>query len=179
MSSKVNILPIIGDHFSTLRNASTNRISISDLLTQLGIPLLAAALAIWPRQLDLSNTYGNITAALAIVFGFSFAVTVFVFQLRMQMAEMQISSEQRTVAAIAPQIDTRAPGLVNELFKNCLYAVVLSGFSTLFASIIEPFALGRIGDVILVAVACHLLLVLMMCFKRLHAAYARVSSLAT
>lgn len=179
MSSKVNILPIVGDHFSTLRNAATGRLSVGDFVTQLGIPIAAAILAFWPGRLDLAHTYGNITAALAIVFGFSFAVTVFVFQLRMQMAEMQISSEQRTVAAIAPQIDTRAPGLVNELFKNCLYAVVLSGFSTLFASIIEPFSLGRIGDLILVAVACHLLLVLMMCFKRLHAAYARVSSLAS
>lgn len=178
MSSKVNILPIVGDHFATLRNASTGRISRLDVLTQLAVPIVVAIVACWSGRLNLSESYANLIAALAIVFGFAFAVTVFVFQLRMQMAEMQISSDQRTVAAIAPQIDTRAPGLVNELFKNCLYAVVLSGFTTLLALVIEPLSLGVVADAVVVGFGVHLLLVLMMCFKRLHAAYAKVSSLA-
>lgn len=177
MSSKVNVLPIVSAHFRTLRHAATGRIAVSDYLVQLGIPLVVGVAA-WLTDTDLKGAYGNIVAALAIVFGFAFAVTVFVFQLRMQMAEMQISSEQTRVAEISPQIDMRAPMLVNELFSNCLYAVLLSGAATLLAGCIEPLHFGKFGDWALGVIITHLILVMLMCFKRLNAAYSKVSSLA-
>ncbi|KHL03151.1 hypothetical protein [Sinomonas humi] len=175
MGSKVNVLPIVSGHFATLRDFRTGKISALDLLTQIGIPCAVGVVA-WLVDLKFAGVYANIIAALAIVFGFAFAVTVFVFQLRMQMAEMQISSEsQDRVAEIAPQIDTRAPTLVNELFANCLYATLLSGVATLLACSIEPLAWQRPGDWALTAVIAHLILVLMMCFKRLNSAFLKVS----
>lgn len=177
MGSKVNVLPIISAHFRTLRNAATGRVAISDYLVQVGVPLLLGVAA-WLTNTELKGAYGNIVAALAIIFGFAFAVTVFVFQLRMQMAEMQISSEQTRVAEISPQMDKRAPVLVNELFSNCLYAVLLSGAATVLAGSIEPLHFGQLGDWMLVAMISHLILVMLMCFKRLNAAYSKVSSLA-
>ncbi|WP_269938770.1 hypothetical protein [Arthrobacter sp. HY1533] len=179
MSSKINIFPIVRDHFGTLRNAATGRLSPMDFIVHVGIPIAAGIASWWPLGFELTNAHANMVAALAIVFGFSFAVTVFVFQLRMQMAEMQISSEKRTVAAIAPQIDTRAPALVNQLFSNCLYAVVLSGFATLLTAVAGPLKFGQAADSILIAIILHLLMVLLMCFKRLNAAYFRVSSLVS
>jgi hypothetical protein len=177
MSSKVNVLPIVAAHFRTLRHAATGRAAISDYVVQMGIPLLVGGAA-WLTDTELKGAYGDIVAALAIIFGFAFAVTVFVFQLRMQMAEMQVSSERTRVAEISPQIDMRAPVLVNELFSNCLYAVLLSGTATLLAGCIEPLKFGKIGDWVLGVMISHLVLVMLMCFKRLNAAYSMVSSLA-
>jgi hypothetical protein len=179
VSSKVDLLPIVAAHFATLRDAQSGKLLAGDFFLQLGVPFAAAAGGWLSARVDLSNQYGNLIAALAIVFGFAFAVTVFVFQLRMQMAEMQVSSVDQKLADIAPQIDMRAPGLVNELFSNCLYAVVLGGFATLATGFVGIANLGRVADSILVGIFAHLLLVLMMCFKRLNSAYAKVSSLAT
>lgn len=178
MLSKINILPIVAAHFNTLRHAGTGRLSPWDFITQIGLPI-AAGYAAFRLDIKFDNSYANLIAALAIVFGFAFAVTVFVFQLRMQMAVMQVSSEKSDLARISPQIDTRAPTLVNQLFSNCLYAVVLSGATTVLASIIDPMKWAGLGDYILVGLMAHLLLVLMMCFKRLNAAYSHVITLSS
>lgn len=178
MSSKINVLPIIKNHFRTLNNARTNRPSIGDFIVHLGFPLAIAVAALW-FHLDLTDHYANVIAALAIVFGFAFAVTVFVFQLRMQMAAMQVSSKETDIAQIAPQIDTAAPQLVDELFGNCLYAVLLSGFAALLASLIGPFNLKTFGVGLLVWVVSHLLIVLLMCIKRINAAYKKVSVMSS
>lgn len=178
MSSKIDLLPIVTGHFRTLRNAGTGKALKRDFVVQLGVPIVAGTVGWLSGRVNLEGAYANLVAALAIVFGFAFAVTVFVFQLRMQMAEMQISASDQRVAEIVPQIDTRAPLLVDELFSNCLYAVVLGGFATLATGFVDIAKLGRPGDYMLIGLFTHLLLVLMMCFKRLNTAYARVSSLA-
>lgn len=177
MSSKINVLPIVFNHFRTLRNARRNKLSTWDFVIQLGLPLVAALVS-FKFEFDLAGSYANAIAALAIVFGFAFAVTVFVFQLRMQMAAMQVSSKEAAIAEISPQIDTAAPKLIDELFSNCLYAVLLSGFATLLASSIEPFGLKKLGASLLVGIVVHLLLVLLMCFKRINSAYRKVSDIS-
>ncbi|MDQ0709136.1 flagellar biogenesis protein FliO [Arthrobacter woluwensis] len=174
MSAKVSVLPIVKDHFATLRDARNGKISFGDLFTQLGVPVLAGGTS-YAAGLNLDQAYGNVVAALAIVFGFAFAVAVFVFQLRMQMADLQVSAEQSHVAEITPLIDTRAPQLVNELFSNCLYAVVVSGATTVLATAAGPFHLGRVGDSALLTLVIHLALVLMMCLKRLNSAFTKVA----
>lgn len=177
MSRKINISPLIRAHFDTLRNNRSGKISKLDLFLHLVTPTIAAIVSWKPLGIDLSEKYGNVIAALAIVFGFAFAAAIFIFQLRMQMAEMQVSSKQSAIAEIAPQIDTSAPKLVNELFSNCMYAVVLSGAATLLAGLVDAFDLSRVGDALIVWMTAHLVVVLLMCFKRIGAAFAKISKI--
>jgi len=60
MSSKINISSIVCGHFSTLRIASTGKISKLDLLTFYGVPLLVVILGVC-KDFDLS---GDLTSLL-------------------------------------------------------------------------------------------------------------------
>lgn len=177
MFTKVNILPIVRAHFKTLRNDATKRRSIGDLILQIFVPALSILACIWPLSVDLESKYSNLLAALAIIFGFAFAAAIFIFQLRMQMAEMQVLSRKSPVAEIAPQIDSSAPVLVNELFSNCLYAVLVSGATVLWTGLVDGLSLPVWCDYIIVGLIAHLVIVLLMCFKRINAAYMRVANL--
>lgn len=177
MFTKINVLPIAAAHFNTLRNDATGRRSTGDILLHLIVPVLTIAACIWPLKIDLETAYSNILAALAIIFGFAFAAVIFIFQLRMQMSEMQISSQKSPVAEIAPQIDASAPILINELFSNCLYAVLVSGAAVLWTGLVEGFSLPVWCDSIIAGLISHLVIVLMMCFKRINSAFRKVANL--
>lgn len=178
MSRKINVAPLIGAHFDTLRNNRTGKLSKWDLSLHLLLPTVIALVSWLVLEVNLDNKYGNVIAALAIVFGFAFAAAIFIFQLRMQMAEMQVSSAKSQIAEIAPQIDTSAPKLVDQLFSNCMYAVILSGASTLLAGSVDVLGLGRIGDAALIWFTVHLVIVLLMCFKRIGSAYGKISRIS-
>lgn len=175
MFTKINILPIAKAHFKTLRNDATQERSLGDIALHLLVPVLTFALCAWPLHLDLEGKYSNILAALAIIFGFAFAAVIFIFQLRMQMAEMQVLSRKSPVAEIAPQIDPTAPILVNELFSNCLYAVLVSGVAVLWTGAVDAVNLPVWCDYLIASLIAHLVVVLMMCFKRINAAFNRIT----
>lgn len=177
MSRKINIAPLVTAHFKTLRNNRTGKLSKWDIFIHLFVPVLTLIACAWPLRIDLEDKYSNILAALAIIFGFAFAAVIFIFQLRMQMAEMQISSKQSPVAEISPQIDAAAPVLVNELFSNCLYAVLVSGVAVLWTGLVDGISLPVWCDYLIAALISHLVVVLMMCFKRINAAFSRIASL--
>ncbi|MFB9074456.1 hypothetical protein ACFFX0_25995 [Citricoccus parietis] len=85
-------------------------------------------------------------------------MTTFVFGLR------------RQVSTRRPLTDLRAPALIDELFINCEYAVIVSGASTMLALLFDIIGWGLLGSV-LVTLLAHIFVLVMMCLKRLNRAY--------
>ncbi|MGM7670275.1 hypothetical protein [Microbacterium sp. A93] len=158
MELRSDVRPILKAHISTLRNHD-GRIPVQELLANFIAPIvLGAGFGVWQVATEASFPFGNLLAGLAILFGFFLALTTFVFSLR------------RQVSTRRPLTDLRAPVLIDELFVNCEYAVIVSGAATVLALLFDVIGQPILGSVLIVALA-HIFVLVMMCLKRLNRAY--------
>lgn len=164
--------PLIRDHFRTLIG---NRGPLPRLIfAQIVVPIAAGVIALLASvRLTLVN---ELIAGASIVGGFLFALVIFVFQLRIG---IRPSGETQSAA--------RLPELIDQLFTNVLYSVVVAFGLTLAAIIasgLEPHdaktgaALGTDPwmSAILVALGAHLVAVIGMCLRRTRSAYLALKS---
>lgn len=165
MSLKVNPVPIITDHLKTLRNERTQRTSLVEIGVQYIAPLATGVVA---AKLGFQPTsFGNWIAGLAILFGFFFALAVFVFQLRVQMT----ADPANPSSPLKRQINLRVPVLVDELFVNACYAVLACALATVVAVVVDSVNMGWVGTAVVVFLSSHVVLLVLMCLKRVHTAY--------
>ncbi|MDB6425871.1 hypothetical protein [Curtobacterium sp. 20TX0008] len=116
------------------------------------------------------NDASAIVGGASVLSGFLFGVVVYVFQLR-----------QSLVHDPRVQGQARLPVLIDELFSNVVYAVLVSFALTAAALVIAATQSHDAKGVLvptepvvaaaLVLVAAHLLAVVVMCMKRLRRAY--------
>lgn len=168
MASKLSPVLILKSHFDTLRDAQNNKPLISDYLIFYGIPLGFGAYSLWQdfRAKDVGSFLGGIAVFAALLF----ALVVFVFQLRIS-------------AGNNPQTQNkdRLLKLLDQLFANVSYAVLI-GLATTFLGIISIWVTdddtgAPVGlSVLLVTAVTHLVLIIMMCLKRIDAAYRRLAT---
>ncbi|WBQ05970.1 hypothetical protein [Kribbella sp. CA-293567] len=140
-----------------------------DLLVFLGMPLGLAAVSVFCGG-ELPSA-GDLIQGVSILTGLLFALVIFVFQLR-----LQVGSDDR----IGPV--SRIAILIDELFANVLYAVVVGLVTTaivvLAGASVGPESDGDAASVNrwwtggVVLTCSHLLLTIAMCLKRTRAAYA-------
>ena len=161
--SKFSVLPLIHDHYRTLRNASTGRTSVADLVLFLGIPFAAAGTT-WINGAR-AERLGEVLAASAVLTGLIFNVFVLLFDLTMRAAD-------RTDPAHLPRMNE----LADELRANVSYAVLvgivltaLLGWFVMFGDEHQP--LGRLPTAIVVFGGVQLLLTIFMVLKRVRALY--------
>ncbi|MBF4590433.1 hypothetical protein [Curtobacterium sp. VKM Ac-1395] len=159
---------LIREHFRTLRHHRTNQLLWPDFLLQLPLPVVLGAASWWfdARINDASAIVGGAS----VLSGFLFGVVIYVFQMRQSLSH-------------DPRVQRQAllPRLVDELFANVLYAVVVSfvltGAALVTAATQEHTKQGVLiptppwitGALVLVAV--HLFAVVWMCVKRLRSSY--------
>ncbi|GAA2839607.1 hypothetical protein [Kribbella solani] len=167
--SKASLFPVIGDHYRTMTDVRSGDYRRRDLVMFLGVPLaLASASAIYGAELP---TAGDLIQGVSILTGLLFALVIFVFQLR-----LQVSLDDR----IGPV--SRIAILIDELFANVLYAVVV-GLVTTAVVVVAGASVGpdsgegaapvnRWWTAGVVLVCAHLLLTIAMCLKRTRAAYS-------
>lgn len=159
MELRSNVGPIIKGHMDTLRD-SKGRISRAEKIVNFFIPAACSvAFGIWAAMTSTTFPFENLIAGLAILFGFFLALVTFVFGLR------------KKVSFPRPMADLRAPLLVDELFLNCQYAVIVSGLGTFLAILFDLLKCQCIGGAILIGLLAHLMVLVMMCLKRLNRAY--------
>ncbi|TFB89903.1 hypothetical protein [Cryobacterium luteum] len=160
-------------HFSTLRNDRTHRVLWPSILLSYVLPLLIGV-ATWLYGLRLS-ALGEIVGGLALMAGFLFALVIFVFELR-----LRVTNDPRVQTAI------QLPRLIDELFANVTYSVVIALAATGLALIaatnepqtmfgvhlgVEPWLSGC-----LVALMVHLFAMILTCLRRTGAAYRELRS---
>lgn len=159
---------LIGEHFRTLRHHRTKQLLWPDFLLQVPLPIALGSASWWfgARINDSSAIVGGAS----VLSGFLFGVVIYVFQMRQSLSH-------------DPRVQRQAllPRLVDELFANVLYAVVVSFVLTSAAlvtaatqeytkqGVLIPTNPWITGTLVLVAV--HLFAVVWMCVKRLRSAY--------
>lgn len=159
------------------------------IVLQFVVPLLVGA-ALWVGGARI-GIIGDLLAGFSVLAGFLFGLVIFVFQLRLGM-----TSDPRT------QSKTLLPVLIDHLFANVLYAVVIAftliavtvvaaatephtapmlttpsgGGTTVIAAAGVPLGLEPWTSAVVVAVATHLLAVIGMCVSRTRRAYLELRS---
>lgn len=160
MSSKTDMRPIVRAHLQTLRNNRTNRPSVIDYFVQIGIPIALGAVMACTR-----TAFSDISALLTVVSilaGLSFALAIFVFEIR-----QSLKQKYRKDSAVLE--------IVDELFQNVIYSVLIGLISTGLGALSTVFAKGSTAElvfqVLAVVATSHFFIVLLMCLKRLNAVY--------
>ena len=155
MSSKAWIGGIVKAHFDTLINPKRRgcRRWLGDIAQFVGIPVVLGVAA-WKWHWRISGS--NLLTAVSILAALSISAAIYVFELR-------VSTQARLVNDRA-----RSTVLLDQLFTNLLYSVLV-GFLLIAIMLFNPY--GPIWNAILVAIAAHYLLTMLMCMKRLFAAF--------
>ena len=163
MLGKLNIWKIIRDHFSTFTNYRTGRVSISDYLLFLGIPLALAVIAVWR----------NITFPSAVLSAMLSAFSIFAgLLLNLLLLICNFANNQR-FAGSDPATAMRRTFLKQVYFNLafsiilaiCIVAVTLVSLS--FASHQEQ-ATHPIATVLLSFLVSQFVLTLFMILQRIH-----------
>lgn len=160
--SKFSVVDLVVDHFDTLRNYSTGKFSIGDLLVYLGLPV-ACATAVGIAGLRVGNL-PELLAAVAILTGLIFNVFVLLFDLTMRAADRTDPAKLRDIMKLA-----------GELRANISYAV-LSGIT--MTAVIGGFVmlsgekeLPIVPTIVVVFGLAQMLLTIFMVLKRVRGLY--------
>lgn len=163
---KVALWRIPADHFGTLRNNKSGRVSLGDVFFQVVVPIGAGLLACVGGA-ALRDVSGAV-AGISIVAGLLFSMAVFLFQLRLGLKEDRRLGED----------DYR---LVDECMKNTLWAILWGLSLALYLVVgdaggwLDQPDLGPKLTGVAVSGSLHFLFVIAMCLKRLRRAYERLA----
>lgn len=165
---KSSVFSIATGHFRTLYDARSGRVRIRDLVFQLGFPLtLAATSHLLSWQL---SEIDNVVVGVSIIAALLCAMATLIFQIRVNLQGK-------------PQQHRRGAQLIDEVFANVLWAILVGFFVALLLIIAESFDLlsneqtaGAVSSVTVFA-GTHFILVVSMCLKRLQSAYVVISAL--
>lgn len=177
--SKASLLGIVKDHFSTLRDNSIEekenknketkwKILWADLVLQIIFPLALGVLS-FVLGFTLTNGIGGLITAVSIVAALMCAMAVMVFQIRMQMKSDKLFT-----------LGTKK--LINEVFSNIMWTIVVGLFLAAYLAIFEALGLfdqelaGRILTAVAAAISFHFIMLIAMCLKRLRSAYNTVAA---
>ena len=163
--SKINILRIISAHFDSLRDASTGKHSISDVILFFGAPLLAAAMGWylgWGLYVDALNA---VLAAFAIFAGLLLNLLLLIYT---------FSTDANHPVALAKL----RLAFVRELHNNIAFAILVSIGIVVVAMVAigdlkmvapeQPAHTGRVITAILLYLIVNFVLTLLMILKRIH-----------
>lgn len=155
MSSKAWVGGIVKAHFLTLVNPKRHGWLrwLGDIVQFVLFPV-ALGIAAWLWHWKISTV--NLLTAVSILAALSISAAIYVFQLRVDVQEHLVDRGNRSVV------------LLDQLFTNLLYSVIV-GLILISIMLFDPC--GRTWNAILVAITAHYLLTMLMCLKRLFAAF--------
>jgi len=162
MSSKINVTDILSDHYATLRNESTAKISILDLFVFLGAPF-SLGIILFIKRFEISDAaVTTIITAMSIFAGLLINVLVLIYTVSQGVDQLTATRGKEDVEA--------EKRFLREIFANISYAVLISIVSVIALVMVDwadAFAKRLLSAVIAVLVA-HFVLTLMMAIKRIH-----------
>lgn len=167
---KINFLIIIRDHFSTLTNDSTGRISWSDLSLFFALPLtLGLIFYISPFKLP-SNIEGALIAVFSVFGALLFSAQVALYGLS-RSAPTQTDDPIQNAAILERQKSERE--FFIHVNYNVSYLILLSCvFLILFIALMIFNAPANLEGAVLTSAVSHFFLSLLMLVKRSHVAFS-------
>jgi len=168
---KINILPIVRDHLTTLYDANSNRTKLTDILIFYIIPLAAGAIAftlnfkVKADSYNVSITFFGIFLALLL----NIQVAIFgIFQRKWDAPLDQIKAQEQTKL----RIERRK--LLSELNTNISYLTVVSSVALVAFLIFYVAELDEgLSPAVAVILYSHFILTFMMIVKRSHALFQK------
>ena len=163
MTAKTDVRPIVSDHYATLvnqpRSGGEPTRNWTDWVVQLVLPAALGGVA-WVLGWRL-NSVSDLLAGAAILTAFSFGLAVFAFEAR--------ASSRWTRESAAAR-------LLDEFFSNVLYSVLVGLLLTILlvvgaATTSTSSPSSPVLTALTVTTATHYVLVILVCLKRLRAAY--------
>lgn len=165
---KSSVFSIVTGHFRTLYDARNGRIRIRDLAFQIGLPLaLAVTSQLFSWRL---SEIGNIVVGVSIVAALLCAMATLIFQIRINLQGK-------------PQQHRKGAQLIDEVFANVLWAILVGFFVALLLIITDSFGLltneqtAVVVSSVTVFAGTHFIFVVGMCLKRLQSAYDVIAAL--
>ena len=182
MSNKINVIGILKGHVNTLKNAGSDRLSLSDSITFFVFPIGIASLSYFfsfSLLTSLLVNFGAIFTALLL------SVLVLVYDQGSKLEDKAAQCKQAG-EAVPAMIDTKKT-LLDQLYYNICYAIVFSVLLVV-SCVLESIARGKVIPVkssmldftgcidfsswflmpLVVFVAIHLILATLMIIKRMH-----------
>jgi hypothetical protein len=155
MSTKIDLRDIFTDHFKTLYDASTGKLSAIDIGVFIVIPLVSGAINFLLKITISLTAVGILVSALSVLAGFLINVLVLLY----------------TVKEVGPsqtEIDDQK-NLIKEVNANLLFSITLSIISILLLCGIRVFPdfTHLYFSSIIVIILANFLLTLLMALKRL------------
>lgn len=163
MTAKTDVRPIVSDHYATLVNQPRSdgepTRNWADWVVQLVLPAALGGVA-WALGWRL-NSVSDLLAGAAILTAFSFGLAVFAFDAR--------ASSRWTRESAAAR-------LLDEFFSNVLYSVLVGLLLTILlvvgaATTSTSSPSSPVLTALTITIATHYVLVILVCLKRLRAAY--------
>jgi hypothetical protein len=165
---KVDVSPIVVDHFATLRDHARGRLSVGDWLLLVGGPAIGGGV-VWGFEVRVAHP-ATVAGAVGVFAGLLFALLVLAFDMAVRAA-----STARTSGATA---DTRARAqVIGELGANVAYCVLVTlALSGLLVGVALAYPAADAGgatvapplSALISAVGLHLALTLLMVLKRVY-----------
>ncbi|WP_255788090.1 hypothetical protein [Mycobacteroides abscessus] len=166
MTSKASVAPAVLAHFRTLRDDRTGGLRVFDFVLFLGMPTVTA-LVVWAVDFRMGDI-ASLLAALAVFTALLFGLVIFVFQLRVQLRSEGHDQDRPKLAL-----------LIDETFANVTYSVIVGLLTTCVGVVAAALATKDQGapvvlSAVLSGLLLHLILTILMCLKRIHAAYQQL-----
>ncbi|MCX7006428.1 MAG: hypothetical protein NTY53_04130 [Kiritimatiellaeota bacterium] len=171
MSNKINVLPIICDHFKTLKDAAGTQFLRSDIAVFFVIPLGLAAItvvfSVITGHIPSEKVYETATLCISVIIPLMLGVLFSMYSIVQRLS----STQDHPIPAAQKAKNQEAIQLLQQLHYNIMYIVLVSGFSLLFLGLglinCIPKALRLINEFAVVFIGGNLAFTLMMVIKRI------------
>lgn len=162
MMNKINVLRLVVDHFNTLRDYQTGRLSISDVAVFFALPLAGASTCAYFRIVFDKDALIAVLTAFSIFAGLLFSLLLLVFSLTDK------TEPQSMLYGVRKQ-------LIGELYENISFAILVS-ICVVTLAIVAAAAntarptegTGPVLTFLLVLFMSNFILTILMVLKRMH-----------
>jgi drug/metabolite transporter (DMT)-like permease len=161
---KINVFRIVRDHFGTLRDYQTGKLSVSDLIVFMLCPLIAAFACVYKSVSFDKDALIAVLTAFSIFAGLLFSLLLLVFTLTDK------TEPQSMLYSVRRQ-------LIGELYENISFAILVSmaivtlaiGAATFRHPAPVDTGTGWLATFLLVLFMSNFILTILMILKRMHA----------
>ena len=172
---KINIVVVLRDHFSTLRNDKTGRLSLSDIALFYGLPCaLGLAAYLYPVKIP-TNIEGALIAVFSVFAALLFSAQIALYSLTPKEPDSGTDAIQEKLNSSK---FTRQREFFRDVNYNVSYLILLSClFLIAFIGIMVAEPADNLKGAILSFSVSHFFLTLLMLVKRTHVAFSLGHSL--
>lgn len=161
MIRMIDLIPIVKDHFRTLRSHADNRILWGEVVFFFGTPVIVGAVGVFLKW--KVGGVGNILAAFAILAGLLFNLLVLLFDVAAKAAESGGINSQNVRLELAKQLQA-----------NVTYALLIALVAAGILGVASGMGMEKVNrwlSGVLIVLLTHFTLTLLMIMRRIRSAF--------